>query len=767
MNYRLSLLTIALLASGCATAPGKVAVPPSPDFELNSFSASKVVQPPAQMTPTPAEQRLVGAAPVASKSKLLPGTDQVIKPGLVAKTDPVLTSGDKVTLNFESVPVGNLAHVLLGDVLQLNYSVDAGSDVVVSLRTRQPLDRTQVLDVLDTVLLPHDLAIVRDQVGVYHVTKRAATVGTRPVVGAAHLKDLAGAGTVIAPLNYIAAGEMAKILAPVAPKDAVVYVDTLRNLLILQGSKAQLGGWLDLIEAFDIDYLSGMSLGVFVLENANVNEVREALQTLLSADKSADQAASARPAANPAGGAASAAGASAGSAGGNASPFGGLFRVFPVERLNALVVVTPRKHLLNQVENWVRQLDRPSDGLEPSLYVYPIQNGSAVNLADMINALFSNDTNRATTGVAAGAAPTQFARTPATTTGTPTNTATASAGGAGGASALQALNSATSANAASAQSAPVVSRLDNNVRVVADPKRNALIIRAPKQEYRRIEQALRELDKAPTQVLIEASIVEVSLVGNLKYGVDWALQNGLTGGRIGNAVLNMNQSGTIGPSQPGFSYTILNKAGVVRAAINALAEQSQVKVLSNPSVLVLSNHNATIQIGNQQPIKASTTVSSNSVVTESITYKDTGVMLTVTPSVNSGGLITMDIGQQVTDVGEIDAATGQRNFLSRQMQSRVAVRSGESIVLGGLIRENQTQGTSGVPLLSSMPVFGALFSTNSNNSNRTELLVLLTPRALEDDDQLRAAGAELRQRMQSLSMQRAPALNRLQEEPAR
>ena len=321
----------------------------------------------------------------------------------------------------------------------------------------------------------------------------------------------------------------------------------------------------------------------------------------------------------------------------------------------------------------------------------------------------------------------------------------------------------TSANNTSLTS---TSQLDGNVRVVADEKRNALLIRAPRTEYRRIEQALRELDKAPSQVLIEASIVEVTLTGNLEYGVEWYLQNGLSNGREGQASLNMNTSGGISARQPGFSYTIVNKANVVRATLNALAEKSQVRLLSSPSVLVLNNHNATIQVGQQQPIKSSTAVTTGNLVTESITYKDTGVMLSVTPSVNAGGLITMDISQQVTDVGERDTATGQRAFQTRQIQTRVAVRSGEPIVLGGLIRENDTNTRSGVPGFADIPLLGALFSTTSNLRNRTELLVLMTPRALEDDDQLRSASAEMRQRMRSMSLESQPFKLRADDVPA-
>jgi len=708
-------------------------------------------------TDTSAKATSNAATSVPSKpsgTRLYPGTDRMVKADIAPRPDPVLARGDQVSLNFESAPIGQLAQALLGDLLQLNYTIDAGSDIPISLRTHQPIPRNQVLDILDTALLPHDLVIIRDPVGVYHVTKRSTTPGARPVIGAARLKELPGAGIVIAPLAHIGAGEMAKILAPVAPRDALVHIDTLRNLIVLQGSKSQLTGWLDLVDAFDVDFLSGMSLGVFMLEYVNVNEVRDAMQLLLGSDKAGEVVGQAAGAASPAGSAApaqSASGLSGSAAGSAANPLAGLVRVFPLERLNALVVVTPRQHILTQVESWIRRLDRPSDAHESTLFVYPVQHGSAVDLAEMLNGLFGADgSTRSGAGVAAGNAPGQLSTASSTSSGAAT-TANRSA------STGSLTAAGTTPSSAASRAAPLTSTtlLAGNVRVVADEKRNALMIRAPRPEYRRIQQALRELDKAPSQVLIEASIVEVSLTGNLQYGVEWYLQNSMSRGREGQALLNMRQSGSIGPAQPGFSYSILNRAGVIRATLNALADDSMLRVLSNPSVLVQDNYNATIQIGRQQPVKSSTTVS-NTLVNEAITYKDTGVMLSVTPSVNAGGTVTMDITQQVTDVGEIDAATGQRSFLTRQIQSRVAVRSGETVVLGGLIRENETKGSSGLPGLSQIPVLGALFGTQSTQRDRTELLVMLTPRALDDDDALRNAGSELRQRMRTLSTQSPP-----------
>ncbi|KRD42324.1 type II secretion system protein GspD [Acidovorax sp. Root275] len=785
MNIRPSILLLALLAAGCASTQGGPAASSAAESKVAVAGASGPSQAAATVAPAPtlvapnAVQAASSAGEQAQKSapsstKLYPGNDQFFKRDKAPVVDPVLAKGDKVALNFENVTVSNLAVALLGDLLKLNYTIDAGGDTVVSLHTRQPLARNQVLDVLDAVLLPHDLAIVRDNAGVYHVTKRTVTLGARPVVGASKFKDLSGAGTVIVPLNHIAAAEMAKILAPIAPREAIVYVDSMRNLLVLQGSKAQLGGWLEMVEAFDVDFLSGMSLGVFVLENANVNVVRDALQAMLGSDKSSDpygggSAAPAGGAPNTAGGTAAAGGSASGAGAQMATPLGGLIRVFPVERLNALVVVTPRSHLLAQVETWIRRLDRPTDTLEASLFVYPVQNGSALQLAEMLNGLFGGQSGQAKSGgVAAGSAPTQFSQGAGMggsglgtgNTGSSNslygNTGSAGTGSSPMGAALGAGGNRTSSNNTSLTS---TSQLDGNVRVVADEKRNALLIRAPRTEYRRIEQALRELDKAPMQVLIEASIVEVSLTGNLEYGVEWYLQNGLGSGREGQALLDANKDTGIGAKRPGFSYTIVNldKANLVRATLNALASKSQVRLLSNPSVLVLNNHNATIQVGQQQPITTSTAVSTgNNLVTQSITYKDTGVMLSVTPSVNAGGLISMDISQQVTDVGEQDVATTQRVFQTRQLQTRVAVRSGESIVLGGLIRENDSGSRSGVPGLADIPVLGALFSTTANTRNRTELLVLMTPRALENDDQLRSASAEMRERMRSMSLQAQP-----------
>jgi general secretion pathway protein D len=250
-----------------------------------------------------------------------------------------------------------------------------------------------------------------------------------------------------------------------------------------------------------------------------------------------------------------------------------------------------------------------------------------------------------------------------------------------------------------------------------------------------------------TQVIIEATIVEVSLVDDLQYGLQWYFTDTMNNGYTGQGQLNLNRTGSIGPIQPGFSYSLINSLGQIRVVLNALAERSLIRVISSPSVMVIDNHTAAIQVGDQQPIRSSETVTSGGNVTTSIEYKDTGVLLAVTPSVNTGDMVAMTINQSITDVGQIDVATGQRAFLNRQIGSRVAVRSGEALVLGGLIRDSVTDGSTGLPILSKIPVLGALFGTQTRNGNRTELLVVITPRVVRNSHDARGVSVEMRERM--------------------
>ncbi len=295
------------------------------------------------------------------------------------------------------------------------------------------------------------------------------------------------------------------------------------------------------------------------------------------------------------------------------------------------------------------------------------------------------------------------------------------------------------------------------LRVMADDVNNVVLIWGPRSEYARIESSLKRLDIPPNQVLIEASIIEVTLDDTLQYGLQWFFRDGRRNGLYGSGGLYNSASaaagGLAGAASQGFTYTLRSGLGDIRVILNALASKSLLKVISSPSLMVQDNFTANITAGTQQPVNAGTTISgSANLVTTNIQYKDTGVNLSVTPSVNAGNMVNMLIHQTVTDLGALDDATQQYSFLQRQISTKVAVRSGETLVLGGLIRDNTTSGRSGIPVLQDIPVVGKLFGSNSSGSARTELLLTITPRVVRSDQELRDVSNELRDKMQGLSL---------------
>jgi len=630
------------------------------------------------------------AAPVEPSiegSRLFLGDDQSIS--LPAPREAVKLDGEAVMLNFEQAPLNEVIHTILGDTLNLDYVIENQVPGEITLRTRSPVPRDQLLPILESLLRNNNVLMVRGPHDRFFIS---ASPNIRNTVPRFSSSPSTGFSNVIVPLQYISAIEMADILKPVASDDAFVRVDQRRNLLVLAGTQLQLEGWLGIVATFDVDQLAGMSVAVVPLGNSKVDDVFSELEHILSAG-----------AEEPGG-------------------ISEMVRVMPVKRLNSILVVSPKAFYVEKVQQWVKELDAIEDtGSEPVLRVYPVRNGNAGQLAGLLSAIYGGSGAGSPSG-GAGVAPGMTQAMSGGSAGMPQRGGKQTSGGS--------------------------FSLGDDVRVVSDDFNNSLLVYATPYEFQKIERILVKLDVVATQVLIEASIVEVTLRDDLEYGLEWAFDNNLGGGDSGRGLLDLG--GGLNP-KAGFSYTITNSAGAAKAVLNALAEESLINVISTPSVLVLDNHTAAIHVGDQQPIQSQSTVTNGGNVQNSITYKDTGVKLQVTPSVNDGGLVTLDIEQSVTDVGPVDAATRQRSFLERNVSSRVAIRSGESVVLGGLIRDNETEGKSGVPLLMNIPVLGSLFSTTTTASTRTELLIFITPRVLESQEDLRGLNREMRARMRGLT----------------
>ena len=631
-----------------------------------------------------------------SRPTLLLGSDRFVD--MPESKPPVTLDGDAVMVNFERAPLAEVVHSILGETLSLDYLIEHPIKGEITLRTRSPIPKEELLPLLESLLRNNNVLMVRGPNDRYFISGSANARTTLPSYQAS---VAGGYANVIIPLQYISPSEMAEILKPVAPADAFVRIDDRRNLMILAGTQLQLEGWIEIISTFDIDQLKGVSVGIFPLKNSTAEEVFAELEKIISGNS------------------------------GN-TPGGGLMstvRVMPVERLNSIMVISPRAQHITSVGEWVKALDGIEDGSsEPTLNVYPVKNGNAAQLAGLLSTIYSE--GRA--GSAMGQSPRRQGVAP--------GLAESTAGG---------VSSAMPARSGSPASQGGSFDLGDGIRVVSDDYNNSLLVLATPYEYQQIERTLLKLDVVATQVLIEASIIEVTLTDGFEYGLEWAFDSSLGGGDTGSGLLDLG--GGLGSAVPGFSYTVSDSAGAVKAVVNALAEKSLINVISTPSVMVLDNHTAAIHVGDQQPIRSASTVTNGGNVQNSIQYKDTGVKLEVTPSVNDGGLVTLDISQSITDVGPVDAATGQRSFLERNVSSRVAIRSGESVVLGGLIRDNESTGRSGIPLLMDIPGLGALFSTTNTVASRTELLIFISPRVLEGEEDLRELNKEMRDRMKGLT----------------
>jgi general secretion pathway protein D len=395
------------------------------------------------------------------------------------------------------------------------------------------------------------------------------------------------------------------------------------------------------------------------------------------------------------------------------SPITGVVRFVPLARLNSVMVITTQARYLDEVEKWIRRLDLGGSTPGRRIYVYEVQNARASDLAESLSEILSIDF----------VAPReQTRREPADEGGFVTDSPPSPRNQEGAGS--------------------------STLKIVPNAENNSLLIFASPSEFALVESALKRLDIIPIQVLIEASVAEVTLGDNLRWGLQWSSERG-----DGELVLTEAANGAISPRFPGLSYLFTGSQDI-RAVLNAIESVTEVRVLSAPKLLVLNNHQAELQIGDQVPITTASAVGTqnpDAPIVNSVQFRDTGVILSVTPRANQSGRVTIDIAQEVSDVAAtttsgIDSPTIQQ----RKFATTVAVADGETIVLGGLIRESTSRSRGGVPVLSRVPGLGGLFGSRNRDRRRTELIVLLTPRVIRSEDESRQTMDELRRQFEGL-----------------
>jgi len=620
------------------------------------------------------------------------GTGVFLQPPEGKPAGAAEAKGD-ITLNFENTDIREVVKIVLGDTLGLNYILDPAVRGGVTMQTGKPIARQDLLSTLETLLRMNGAALVKVE-GIFHVlpVAKAFKGTTTPQLADSANPLPEGFSVLLRPLEFVSAQEMNKILEPLILDSSVVRVDTKRNMLILSGTERELRQMEEVIRTFDVDWMQGLSVGFFPLQNSKVADIKQSLDAVLGGEEG--------------------------------EGLEGMVRITPIESANGLLVVSSRPYYLDKMGKLIERLDSMSASAgEERLFVYRVKNGDAETLADLLGQLFKSEgakPKEKAAAVAPGLQPAKVA----------SKTAPAAEGGA-----------KAPAPAAKAAARPVVGSvagsLESEIRVVADTTNNSLLIMALPRDYERIKRVLADLDIVPLQVHIEATIVEVLLDGDLEYGVQWFFKGGGPGNKtstgILDGVIDSGSSSGLGGIFPGFNWSLIDSAGQIRAVLSAFAGDSRINVLSAPSVMVLDNHEAKIRVGDEVPIvttqQQGTTTDSR--IINSIQYRETGVILNVKPRVAPGGLVTMEITQEVSSVDTAASSSSDSpTILTREIQSTVAVQNGETVVLGGLIRDQSSQSQGGVPGLYKVPVVGALFGETTRSANRTELVVVLTPRVI-------------------------------------
>jgi general secretion pathway protein D len=432
-----------------------------------------------------------------------------------------------------------------------------------------------------------------------------------------------------------------------------------------------------------------------------------------------------------------------------------------------MLIISKQPHYLTEAQRWVQRLDEQGVGERRMFHTYIVRNRQAQDLVSVLNDLFA--------GEAAGEGSRSIApssREPANGNGAaPVVTAALATGGGSSKDVIssafeaglprpsQAFASVPLGTGAGGEGASTGfgagSGGEPRIKIVADPSQNALLILASASDYKRVERVLANLDVIPNQVLIEATIAEVTLSDDLQFGVRWFFQN-KSKSRSGGFSDLIN--GAVGSAFPGFSFVA--KAAGGQITLNALNAVGHVNVLASPSLMVLDKKTATLQIGDQVPIKvqsAESVTSPDAPVVNSISYKDTGVILSITPRINESGRVLLDIEQEVSTVQRTTSSgIDSPSFARRRVKTTVVVSNGESITLGGLIQDRHSQIDSQVPVLGDIPIFGNAFKDKQNIVEKTELIIMLTPRVVRDLNEAQAVTDEYRRKVELFAPQPKP-----------
>ncbi|WP_454617060.1 type II secretion system secretin GspD [Bradyrhizobium cenepequi] len=669
-------------------------------------------------------------------------------------------NGNGFDLNFENTPVATVAKVVLGDILHVGYTIDPRVQGTVSLVSVRPVPKSDIVFVLENALRLSGVVLLRDTTG-YRLTPLGDAVGGGRVDTASGNPE-PGFGVSVVPLQYVSAQTLLKLMDSFATKAGAVRADTTRNLILIQGTGAERRTAVDTVLSFDVDWMRGQSVGIFPISSGSPAPIIAEMEKIVdSGENGLSQ---------------------------------NIIKFLPIARLNAVLVVTKKPEMLRTAATWIKRLDR-NDTARTTVHVYRVKFGDARQIARVLTDMFlgggssSSLTENADSQIAPGSG---TAATSSATDrlslngnlGSNTNggfasrgnlgmNGTPSLGGNGGLGGQPANPNQNGGGAPldSGRSSGNGQPMMQDVRITPDTVNNTLLIYADQANYRIIESTLVQIDQPQLQVAIDATIAEVTLNNTLSYGV----QAYLTSRNVGlkpNTGSILNTQATTAPTTitdattgaatvagsvtnafinrafPGFNFLIGSETQP-SLILDALHAVTSVKVLSNPSLVVINNQVATLQVGDVVPVStgSATVLTTNNTVVNTIDYRNTGIILRVSPRISVNGNVRLDVEQEISNVPAASANSLTPTVSERRVKSQISVANGQTVLLAGLISEQQNGTRNAIPVLDQIPGLGDAFGHQSNQTQRTELIIFIRPQIIRDGSDAHVVAEELRSKL--------------------
>lgn len=695
---------VCFLLTACSGNPSAILESPS-RIDLGEKHPSKV---------NTRGQSLAGQQKAQSgKYQIFPGSDLGDSEGSETEAAPGVgeTDDGKFTVNIDGANISEAAKLILGETLGFSYVLDPRVQGTMTLASYRALTSRELLNAFEAALRVNGAALVQSD----GVTKIVAL--QEMLDGEMGTADLgsgvsAGFGVSAVPLRYISPANMTELMDSFIAHSGSVRASNVGNLILIRGTAEERRNLVDVVMSFDVDWMKAQSASIAILANARPDDITTKLEAIFAEDSA--------------------------SSGRNA------IKVIPVDRLNGVIVIANSKSKVRRALTWVKRLDQEGTS-DTNYYVYALQNGNAVEVAKILNATFLEESGDA--GASAEVAPDE--ETVQISSGAESSSRQQPQQQGGNTEQAPQIVPDETASENEPKSAPGKTNLSSGIRITPNPSNNTIVIRASPREYRKILATLRQIDSPATQVLINATIAEVTLNDNLRYGVQAFFRDDDVSGGIftGNGI-------TIRPSFPGMNFFV---GSIVdpKLVIDALAAVTKVKIVSSPSVLVLENETATIKVGDQVPIIVqSVEKSGDADAVNSFEYRDTGVILKVKPRVNANGVVTIELGQELSAVSDGGTTTAQQanpTFSQRAITSKVSVNDRQTVVLGGLISGQENRSQDSVPGVNKVPVIGKLLGKTDNKSRRTELIVFITPQIIRDGHEASHQSRDLRAKMKLLN----------------